>query len=425
MGSMDINEKLQQTLSLLKELGNHLSDLVNASPDVFKDELLDRQLQDFRKEYQESIKRLTNPSLVIATLGTTSSGKSTIVNALMGRRLAPIEAGEMSGGVLRIIHSDQRKLVIEKTPDAAWETGTWENLGDGELYERVQSTMHRYHDARKKKDFIAPQIQVQAPLLPACDLSLSGLPQGIGVEFLDLPGLKSVQDRANLAVIQPQVGKAFSLVALDYMQVDEQHRQKLLGELKDVVKFLQGRTESMIFILNRVDARGSDDFPLEVRLSKLKEEIRDTLELPSLPDVIPFSARLLYYAQCAWGTNNLSGSTSVPIETRTRLLQALFKDCGSIIQEKRGGDRDLRDWLQRIGNDLEDGYEVDDETLRKIVRYALDWSGGTALWQCINHRINESFTDLVILPALNKVFSRFDSLSESLDVVIQNRALVS
>jgi hypothetical protein len=61
MGSMDINEKLQQTLSLLKELGNHLSDLVNASPDVFKDELLDRQLQDFRKEYQESIKRLTNP----------------------------------------------------------------------------------------------------------------------------------------------------------------------------------------------------------------------------------------------------------------------------------------------------------------------------------------------------------------------------
>ena len=234
MGSMDINEKLQQTLNLLKELGNHLSDLVNASPDVFKDELLDRQLQDFRKEYQESIKRLTNPSLVIATLGTTSSGKSTIVNALMGRRLAPIEAGEMSGGVLRIIHSDQRKLVIEKTPDAAWETGTWENLGDGELYERVQSTMHRYHDARKEKDrkekgLIAPQIQVQAPLLPACDLSLSGLPQGISVEFLDLPGLKSVQDRANLAVIQPQVGKAFSLVALDYMQVDEQHRQKTFG----------------------------------------------------------------------------------------------------------------------------------------------------------------------------------------------------
>ena len=38
----------------------------------------------------------------IATIGTTSSGKSTIVNALIGRRIAPIEAGEMSGGVLTL-----------------------------------------------------------------------------------------------------------------------------------------------------------------------------------------------------------------------------------------------------------------------------------------------------------------------------------
>jgi len=46
--------------------------------------------------------------------------------------------------------------------------------------------MHSYHETRKKKECIAPQITVSAALFPACDLSLSGLPEGIGIEFLDL-----------------------------------------------------------------------------------------------------------------------------------------------------------------------------------------------------------------------------------------------
>ena len=205
----------------------------------------------------------------------------------MGRKIAPIEAGEMSGGVLTLKHSQERKLIIEETPDAVWERGEWIDLTDEEIYQKIRVVMHSYHEQRKKKECIAPQIQVYIPLLPGNDLSLSGLPEGIGIDFLDLPGLKSVQDRANLQVIQPLVGKAFSLVALDYLQVDEQHRKKLLGELKRVVEYFQGRTDSMIFILNRVDNRGADDLPLEVRLEKLKKEIQQELHLPELPDVIP------------------------------------------------------------------------------------------------------------------------------------------
>ena len=299
---MNSTAQLYNAQSLLQDLGNALSNLVNASPEIFTDEQIQRCLQDFQAAYQEAAQRLAHPSLVIATLGTTSSGKSTIVNALMGRRIAPIEAGEMSGGILHLKHSEERRLVVEETPGAVWETGEWSDLGDAELYARIQTVMNAYHQERRKRDLMAPQVRVQVPLLPARDLKLSGLPEGVEIEFLDLPGLKSVQDRANLAVIQEQMGKAFSLVALDYMQVDEQHRQKLLGELKQVVEYLGGRTDAMIFILNRVDNRGADDLPLETRLEQLKIEIKEILGLETLPDVIPFSARLLYYAQCAWGT---------------------------------------------------------------------------------------------------------------------------
>jgi ribosome biogenesis GTPase A len=102
-----IESKLNNTRNLLQELGNSVSSLVNSSPDVFADSGIQSCLHDFLTVYQEAVQRLENPSFRIATLGTTSSGKSTIVNALIGRKIAPIEAGEMSGGVLTIKHSQE------------------------------------------------------------------------------------------------------------------------------------------------------------------------------------------------------------------------------------------------------------------------------------------------------------------------------
>lgn len=93
---MKIDSKLEKTRHILKELGNAVSDLVNSSPDVFEKNQIKKNLDDFRKAHEEATERLLNPTLSIATIGTTSSGKSTIVNALMGRRIASIQGRKMN-----------------------------------------------------------------------------------------------------------------------------------------------------------------------------------------------------------------------------------------------------------------------------------------------------------------------------------------
>ena len=417
--NLNIESKLNNTRNLLQELGNSVSNLVNSSPDVFNDPGIQSSLQDFLSVYQEAVQRLKNPSFRIATLGTTSSGKSTIVNALIGRKIAPIEAGEMSGGVLTIQHSQEQKLIIEKTEDAAWDTGEWTGLNDEDLYQRISVVMHSYHDARKKREYVAPQITAQVSILPACNSSLLGLPDGIEVELIDLPGLKSVQDQTNLATIQKQVNKAFSLVALDYMQVDDDHTKRLLEELKKVVEFLQGRTDSMIFILNRVDQRGTDDLHLSKRINKLKEEIKEVLSLPELPDVLPFNARLLYYAQCAWGSGSLHEPSLINQELRLKLLKAMFQDCAGVIKLKTKDNRELRNRFRDFEDQVEDNKFIDDETMRKILRYSLEWSGGRELWDCFRVRVQESFSELVILPILLEVFTNYDAFAESLGILIE------
>ncbi|XHL98572.1 MAG: dynamin family protein [Microcoleus anatoxicus] len=420
---LNIESKLNNTRNLLQELGTSVSSLVNSSPDVFADSGIQSSLQDFLTVYQEAVQRLENPSFRIATLGTTSSGKSTIVNALIGRKIAPIEAGEMSGGVLTIKHSQEQKLIIAETEDAAWDTGEWTNLSDEDLYQRIRTVMHSYHDARKKREYVAPQLTAYVPILPACDASLLGLPNNIGVELIDLPGLKSVQDRTNLATIQKQVNKAFSLVALDYMQVDDVHRKRLLEELKKIVEYLQGRTDSMIFILNRVDNRGADDLPLSVRVDKLREEIKDVLSLPELPDVLPFNARILYYAQCAWGSGSFNEPSLINQELRLKLLKAMFQDCAGVIKLNTKENRDLKNWFRDIEDRVEDNEAIDDETLRKILHYSLEWSGGKELWDCFRRRVQKSFAELVILPALLEVFNNYESLSDNLDILIKTRKI--
>ena len=420
---LNIESKLNNTRNLLQELGNSVSNLVNSSPDVFADPGIQSCLQDFLTVYQEAVQRLKNPSFRIATLGTTSSGKSTIVNALIGRKIAPIEAGEMSGGVLTIQHSQEQRLMIGETEDAVWDTGEWTGLSDEDLYQRISTVMHSYHAARKKREYVAPQITAQVSLLPACNSSLLGLPNGIGVELIDLPGLKSVQDRTNLATIQGQVNKAFSLVALDYMQVDDDHRKRLLEELKKVVEYLQGRTDSMIFILNRVDNRGADDLPLSVRIDKLREKIKEVLSLPELPDVLPFNARLLYYAQCAWGSGSLNETSLINQELRLKLLKAMFEDCAGVIKLNTKEDRDLKNWFRDIEDRVEDNEAIDDETMREILRYSLEWSGGRKLWDRFRVRVQESFSELVILPALLEVFDNYDALEKLLEVLIQARKI--
>ncbi|MFB2839278.1 dynamin family protein [Floridanema evergladense] len=420
---LDTETQLNNTRNLLQELGNSVSSLVNSSPDVFEDQSIKSCLRDFLNVYQEAVQRLENPSFRIATIGTTSSGKLTIVNALIGRKIAPIEAGEMSGGVLTLKHSQEQRLIIEQTEDAAWDTGEWTGLNDEDLYQRIRAVMHCYHDARKKREYVAPQIAAYVPLLPGCDRSFLGLPKGIGIELIDLPGLKSVQDRTNLATIQEQVNKAFSLVALDYLQVDDKHRQRLLEELKKVVEYLQGRTDSMIFILNRVDQRGADDLPLSVRIDKLREEIKEVLSLPELPDVLPFNARLLYYAQCAWGSGALNEPSLINQEVRLELLKYMFQDCAGVIKLNTKENRSLKNWFRNLEDQVEDNEPIDDEIMRQILRHALEWSGGRELWTRFRLRVQKSFAELVILPALVEVFDNYNALAESLDILIQTRKI--
>ncbi|SJM94127.1 conserved hypothetical protein [Crenothrix polyspora] len=238
---------------------------------------------------------LQSPTLILATTGTTSSGKSTIVNLLCGADLMPRMSGEMSAGVVYIHHSsdNEKHLKVHKTEGALWDCGEWHDLSDVETRDKLTKVMDKFNESKGIKQPATPHIELTYPL--ACFnnpdlLALSSLPKSTQFKLMDLPGLRNHQDNTNAEVIE-NCKDALCLVAYDMKQTDEGLRIALIQEILQQIKHMGGSPARMLFILNRIDTFNADhevERRRDEHISKVKQEIHDILhkELPEHRDTL-------------------------------------------------------------------------------------------------------------------------------------------
>jgi len=127
-------QQIEAAKNVLIQLRESVSEIIERDPLSFHEGKMGECVQKLKEACDQSVQRLEKPSLRISTIGTTSSGKSTLVNAIIGRRLAPMEADEMSAGILTFVHGENSRMIVEKTKNAVWETGEWAGLNDDQLY---------------------------------------------------------------------------------------------------------------------------------------------------------------------------------------------------------------------------------------------------------------------------------------------------
>jgi stress response protein SCP2/GTPase Era involved in 16S rRNA processing len=227
---------------------------------------------------------LESPTLILATTGTTSSGKSTIVNLLCGADLMPRMAQEMSAGVVYINHSPdkKRKLKIHQTDGAFWECGEWHNLADDEIQIRLEKVMKSFNDSRGINQPATPHIELTYPI--ACFsnenfLKLTDVPLTTQFKIMDLPGLRNQQDNTNGKDIK-NCRDALCLVAYNMEETDETRRLALVQQVLEQIKHMGGSPARMLFVLNRIDAFNKDRNREQNRsehIDKIKAEIEGIL----------------------------------------------------------------------------------------------------------------------------------------------------
>ncbi len=226
---------------------------------------------------------LENPTLILATTGTTSSGKSSLVNLLCGAELMPRAVQEMSAGVVTVEYSDQKAIKIEETAGATWECGTWYNVSNEDIYSRLESVMTIYRDSREDggSDIACPQSTVYYPFRLVAEAGLLDLPKGTTVKIMDLPGLAGVNDDEGNTEAIRRCKEALCLVTYNSAETDKAKVASLLQEIVDQVKELGGSPARMLFILNRIDVfRNDKNWPESEELfcKKTGQNIRNKLK---------------------------------------------------------------------------------------------------------------------------------------------------
>ena len=262
--------------------------------DNFKNEILVHLPESYHAEIDELsnnlktaleslIDELRHPTLILATTGTTSSGKSTLVNLLCGADIVPTAVSEMSAGAVTIEYSEEKALIIQETDQASWECGEWRNISDEEICQRLERVMISYIDNKKNQSNLAyPKFIIHYPFRLLKEYERD-LPRGVRVKLLDLPGLSYVGDESNMEVIR-QCREALCLVTYNSQETDPQKVRSLLLQVVEQVKSLGGSPDRMLFILNRIDVfRDDKDWTesekrfVEKTTTSIKHELREQL----------------------------------------------------------------------------------------------------------------------------------------------------
>lgn len=217
---------------------------------------------------------LQNPTLTLATTGTTSSGKSTLVNLLCGAEIVPVAVSEMSAGAVTIEYNTEKSLIIHETPGALWECGEWRGISDDKIYQRLYQAMISYIENRETQPNLAcPQSTITYPFRLLKESQLQ-LPKATRVRILDLPGLAYVGDQGNANVIK-QCREALCIVTYNSAETDSQKVRSLLQEVVQQVKDLGGSPARMLFALNRIDVFRADRSWPESENRFVEKAIRD------------------------------------------------------------------------------------------------------------------------------------------------------
>ncbi len=248
------------------EISQHL-------PESYQSEIQELS-NNLEKALNQLIYELQNPTLTLATTGTTSSGKSTLVNLLCGAEIVPVAVSEMSAGAVTIEYSKEKSLIIKETPGALWECGEWRGISDDKIYQRLYQAMISYIENRETQPNLAcPQSTITYPFRLLKESQLQ-LPKATRVRILDLPGLAYVGDQGNANVIK-QCREALCIVTYNSAETDSQKVKSLLQEVVQQVKDLGGSPARMLFALNRIDVFRADRSWPESENRFVEKAIRD------------------------------------------------------------------------------------------------------------------------------------------------------
>ncbi|MFN8576538.1 MAG: dynamin family protein [Candidatus Sericytochromatia bacterium] len=398
-------------------------DEVTKTPEILEN------LNKLSNYHKESYNTLDKPSFIISTIGTTSSGKSTFVNSLLGSKLSPMSADELTVGSLKFDYNSELKnnckLSVEsQISNKFWENGT-STKSFGDTYKYIRSIMETYRIQAENQKLSPPHITVSTSYLVGNNPVFLGLDPNVQLEIMELPWM--IIDSESLESIVNKVKSSLIIFLIDYTVLfnkESKETNQLFQKLMDMKKEV-GNTNAVIFALNKIDLKNYDDDELEIVLNKCKREIKKRLNINEDIRVIPLNSLLMYYVQTAYlsyengnlsATYNpdssieLTNDQKVHFEIIKDSLKKCFKDQARLISDLQDTTEENVDMISEIKRNLKKDKIPAFPVFKKFWQECLKRAGGAQLFEEIRTKSKDNMRNLLLFSSLNNIINESNSL---------------
>lgn len=257
-----------------EDIKDSVSDVEAKVEEIFKEILAGpvEQLKD--KSICEAFKRAKNQEFEVNVVATMSSGKSTLINALLGKKLMPVSNMATTATIVKIIDTKQDNFSAK-----AYDT-------DGNLLkEDLNITYETMKEWNKDTSISSIEICGRIPCVESV---------GMRLVLIDTPGPNNSQDESHRRMTYDMLAasdKSLVLFVMNATQLNVDDQKNLMDYVCDCMqKGGKQSRERYIFAVNKMDDFDPEDDDPKEALEQAKKVLEDNNI--TAPNLFPVSAQV-------------------------------------------------------------------------------------------------------------------------------------
>ena len=309
-----INEAELNNVSIKYKKGIYYKDFVESVASEFSD--LRRYLiidDPDNNELIEAYNKVSHPFFSIDVVSTMSSGKSTLINALLAKKLLPSQNEACTASVIEVLDTDAKNYTA-KVYDS-----------EGSIIKKYQKNLDEYKDIdasviaelNKNQDINKISIEGDIPFLDS---------RGTALMLVDTPGTNNSQDSKHQDITFKEIcnnDRSIILYVLNATQLGTNDDAKLLKYVSDQIKEKGNEIEDrLLFVINKMDSFDPEEEDIEKCVNAAKRYlVKNGIHNPRMFVCSAITALLVQTDLKGIDVPNLSRTErkALPIEVRSSI----------------------------------------------------------------------------------------------------------
>lgn len=235
---------------------------------------------------------LTQKTFKVAVVGAIKSGKSTILNAFIGRDLLPNQNAPCTISTIEIFHSNENCNYVKKQ----FSDGSFENITSNKMFTLEQMFHSDIKEVRKNNTHST----IERYLLhtPINGIKTSKYGDVINkFVLLDTPGLDEISttnfntDYVKKISFKELRNSDALIIVLDYQNFMSDINGKILKLISSNEKLIERDRNKIFFVINKIDLLNSKDESIDDCIEKAREMIKEYIPSIKNPNINYVSAR--------------------------------------------------------------------------------------------------------------------------------------